>query len=1129
MLSEESGGGEDALTQQAQDGDLSVSKPSSPSGLPSVKEEGDASGDDGLFATEAEGQEEQQQQQQQESPQEGDIEPETDANIISNASLHVADQTSTADPQESIGEQQYKDGVATKRASLRQALVDAAQLPASYLTLSPKEERALRYVENFRRQYSMLYPNRNELLLAPPNELGVRKFISTWIRPTQLPYKQLYEYRSCARFVADYILYDPLDPPYDLPAVVPSSTYTLAMQLGNSFDMSILLTSLLRGVGYDAYVVSGYASRQITLMDETSVEVDVPRLLTDWGVADVDEPNSASAVTKPTKPVSGDAVNGTGSKYKVKQKPPLKSKFLASMEAKARAAEEKRIEQERLAALKNTGSDRRASDDDQDAIMGMRVHAWVLMLPGKREIAEPFFIEPSTGKIYDVDSEHYLGVESVFSSLNYWVNMQPCINGLKNVSFDLGDNAKWEFVFLENSQPGMSRGNRDPNDPTADLGDDDEFASGKRAQSAEGAGGNASANPSLRQTTASNQVTGTVPSSAGGGMTGDGSGARGAGSAASGAGELPSSASNAGGGGGATTDGNADSFDIPRSWVAPLSISREQFQSRCPSGSKCITYRNAKLEIFAPYHRPDGMVTRLTVFSDPRRNQRGEIRQWFDNRRDRLLQRVRVPQHGMIKEYFDRGRQYALAAHTAVHGKTTEMLFYEGARSDGLVRRQQSERKVIEWFVDREDRLTYRSVTSEHHREVGESGQEVTHSSFLKMTEKYARNPALPALEDIAKRTYFMRDERIRTVAHLPDGCLIPSWREFRKPSAEQKASFSELMTYFDADPVGTIKTVRLGAIAAANVSNNVAAAASAAAAALNAGRSPNEGDNAVATTNIATPTSTIKKQHIYAKLCDLLKAEQACLQSVKANEREIKEILAVPFNGTLVLPPDTDGQVNRVQARAAEEKDIQLVISLYDTIRNQTDTAAEKDKVHQKSNEDGVKDMSVDYLSPFILSVASQAANNANSAHGGHPSAKHHGDSAHNSASTAAAAAAAAATASMATTGTITTVADAIAVRDAALKAFKERLIEKANIIQRRYDEETTAYQKRQQLYNRNAETMTSEETEEYVQFCNDALFRIHVLEKRLNRHKETAPEKFMALEKRLRVDPRLAKFLKD
>jgi hypothetical protein len=83
---------------------------------------------------------------------------------------------------------------------------------------------------------------------------------------------------------------------------------------------------------------------------------------------------------------------------------------------------------------------------------------------------------------------------------------------------------------------------------------------------------------------------------------------------------------------------------------------------------------------------------------------------------------------------------------------------------------------------------------------------------------------------------------------------------------------------------------------------------------------------------------------------------------------------------------------------------------------------------------------------------------------------------------------------------------------------------VEKANIIQSRLDEVTMEYQRRQVAYSRNADTMNAEETEAYVKFCNDALFKIHILEKRLAKHKETAPERYIEMDAKLRSDPRLA-----
>lgn len=57
--------------------------------------------------------------------------------------------------------------------------------------------------------------------------------------------------------------------------MVPSPTYTLKRQLGNSLDMSMILVSLLRGAGYDAYVVYGYASKRTATRDESMVDYDL--------------------------------------------------------------------------------------------------------------------------------------------------------------------------------------------------------------------------------------------------------------------------------------------------------------------------------------------------------------------------------------------------------------------------------------------------------------------------------------------------------------------------------------------------------------------------------------------------------------------------------------------------------------------------------------------------------------------------------------------------------------------------------------------------------------------------------------------------------------------------------------
>lgn len=66
-----------------------------------------------------------------------------------------------------------------------------------------------------------------------------------------------------------------------------------------------------------------------------------------------------------------------------------------------------------------------------DPLHGLRVHSWVVVLSGKREVPESFFIDPFTARSYSTQDDHFLGIESLWNHKNYWINMQDCWNGCK--------------------------------------------------------------------------------------------------------------------------------------------------------------------------------------------------------------------------------------------------------------------------------------------------------------------------------------------------------------------------------------------------------------------------------------------------------------------------------------------------------------------------------------------------------------------------------------------------------------------------------------------------------------------------------------------------------------------------
>jgi hypothetical protein len=130
----------------------------------------------------------------------------------------------------------------------------------------------LEHVLEYGRQFKIIYDPTRELLLTPINECGKKKFVCSAIRPTKMPYTELYEYEECAHFVADYIEFEELMVPNAIPETIPSPANVLDWQAGDCFDMAIVLCSLLLGTGYNAYVVYGTAPKAITTKDESLMD-----------------------------------------------------------------------------------------------------------------------------------------------------------------------------------------------------------------------------------------------------------------------------------------------------------------------------------------------------------------------------------------------------------------------------------------------------------------------------------------------------------------------------------------------------------------------------------------------------------------------------------------------------------------------------------------------------------------------------------------------------------------------------------------------------------------------------------------------------------------------------------------
>ncbi|CAN0393322.1 unnamed protein product [Pylaiella littoralis] len=1018
----------------------------------------------------------------------------------------------------------------TKRTRTKQLCSDAEALevppPEGYTSNSNKEALCLEYIDNFRTQFDKLYPGRRRLFLTAPNEYGAEKFVCTTLRPTLLPHREIYDLEKCAEFVSNFLHYEPLEMPTEPPTCLPSSAQVLEWTVGDSFDFAMVLCSLLLGAGYDAYVVYGTAPGWVTVRDRTRTPcpylastmpqkageedhengIGIPPPPTAGAKLEHKEGRSSSgnggrptsqaaggggggggpaaAASQPKSSQGGrgdpadaaagssseapsspddanggsgggggggggsgagagesgaegggesgggddEAVGGGGGEEKEDARPyslkPRGAPTSAFLQEAARRAEEEK-EAAKVDPWESEGEEEEKNDavleDEEDSLRGERMHAWVLVRGGKRGATGVSYVEPTTGAVYPTSAAPYLAVEGLFNAKNYWVNMQqqkqqqqqqqqqhkeaegdtarPAGSGsgggrgVGHLSFDLLDGALWEYVFIDPMQEMLEAAE------TLDENDDLGLLSG-----------------------------------AGGGGGGDGDDAE---------------AKADGADGSQATAGSQKSsiLDIPPSWVRQLTLGRDLTALRYPPrGQRTIMYRRAKAELFAENVHSEGTTIRLTLYKDRRCMIAKEIREMFVNRADRLYSRVRFPLEGKVSELFRPGRGNALRKLTTWSGRRRELYFFVEARLDGLVSRLEDiGQKVIQTMQGRTDRLTYRSVNVMSPEEAAAKtlpsvymlpGTEGAGDSVVyKMTEKFDRREGVAAERDVAKRSYYLAEGRIRTLYHYPEGDVTRARKmHFKDNRAVGGAAYAYEMT----GGGGGAKTNGGGDTSGGGGGSGGGRIGGGAGAGVGAG-----GDGSAAGVGAGA--------EVEETLQDAIMAEKDCFTEARHVHVEMAEL---------------------IKLRQRQEEEVTLERPVFETARERR---AEQEKMTEQMAHE---EEDVDYLTPFLQHVPDIRSVSA---------------------------------------------ADAQRARDACLKALKDRLLERANIINSRLNEETSALAKKQAAFQRNQRDNDANAEEEFETFCSEAMFRIQVLEQRLVQHEENALKKYADVDAKLASDPRL------
>ncbi|CAM9530295.1 unnamed protein product, partial [Phaeothamnion confervicola] len=204
--------------------------------------------------------------------------------------------------------------------------------------------------------------------------------------------------------------------------------------------------------------------------------------------------------------------------------------------------------------------------------------------------------------------------------------------------------------------------------------------------------------------------------------------------------------------------------------------------------------------------------------------------------------------------------------------------------------------------------------------------------------------------------------------------------------------------------------------------------------------------------------------------LSEVLQAEKACFTSARHTHMEMLELRRV---------------------RRREEAAVALQRPIFHTARERRAARdAEGETASTADAADAEKERQLDYLTPYLPSayVAVVAA---------------------------------------AAAGGVLRRDEAQRARDACLKALRDRLVERANIINGRLNEESVALARKQAAFQRNNRGADAAAEEAFEHACSEAMFRIQILEQRLVQHEETALKKYAELDARLAADPRLRSLL--
>lgn len=942
-----------------------------------------------------------------------------------------------------------------------------SSIPASYKLNTIKEELCLEYIYSFLSQFQISYPSRKAPFLIAENEYGVKKFVCSTLRPTQMNIAELYDLYECASFISGYIQYEPLDPPFEPPQYLFSPHRVLESYTGDCFDMSMLLTSLLIGAGYDAYVVHGYAPQYITLKDQSKTECPLTHIQNE---TDMEKSNLMDEI----RIDSFEAIKSIGGEYHIPDNRVQGSNFVKKLKDQEELSkvdtfqlwhpdvskeEELLIKEQQELTLSNAAAAAAASpfaninkkNSKVNPILNfsasslLPVHSWVMVRPERRDVKEVLFIEPTTGRVFTPASCPYIAIEAVWNQSNYFIHTD-ITRKISEINFNLSQSQYWESLFFSSNSPSGNNNNINDEELKLEENDDDYLLS-------------------LDENKNNNNT-------------------------------LNSNNGNANGSNG-NNDGNnkvynkinhVRFFDAPSRWSLPLSLTRKQFLLKYPpNGVKTVQYYSTKVDYYARGANNQCMVMRITNYIDHSCIMVKNIHEFFEYRIDKLYKRSRyfLGKNRSIVEYYQPGNKYEIKKWKEYPGKQIEIDYYVEGRLDHLVRRvEKINEKIEEYFVNRSDFMNYRCLdistrpptfiknvavpsTANNNNVTTPGGNGL----LSPINPNSSGAPATPAPQSTAPTTIAARTQKIaetqwRNELHvtrlelrydedpsLPKGKSIAK-KIFYVPEAKAVYTY-----HFGPNQIqGEVKTIIY------MVGDSII---------------PNSEASNTQEINVISDTNVIN---------EVFGHERDIFHAIRANEKYHQQLLAYILD--VELQQKNSYQQNQANAptifsnNSNNPQQKYLVVprdpSVFDIALDNIDLNGDNydnNKNNNNNNNNNSNNQEHDYLSPYLRHIKDISN---------------------------------------------ITLEEAIDIREKCLNAYRQRMAERANIIQSKLAEENMKLGKKQESFQR-SQREGENSTENYEKFCTDAMFKIQILEQRYQTHKDTSSKKIKDLEEKINNDPRL------